>query len=70
MIQSFILNGLVQPEDENPSDEKVWEKVNPAIPNDWWPIENLRRRHKSLPINEFQRYHLNQWTRTEEEKAG
>ena len=26
-----------------------------------------KTRHKSLPINEFQRYHLNQWTRTEEE---
>jgi len=52
---------------DNPKDEEVWKKVNPAIQNDWWPIENLRRRHKSLPLNEFQRYHLNQWTRTEEE---
>lgn len=52
---------------DNPKDEEVWKKVNPAIENDWWPIENLRRRFKSLPVNEFQRYHLNQWTRIEEQ---
>ena len=63
----FYFKWIGAAEDENPSDENVWKKVNLAIPNDWWPIENLRRRHKSLPINEFQRYHLNQWTRTEEE---
>ena len=52
---------------DNPKDEELWKKVNPAIENDWWPIENLRRRFKSLPLNEFQRYHLNQWTRIEEQ---
>ena len=52
---------------DNPKDEEIWKKVNPAIENDWWPIENLRRRFKSLPVNEFQRYHLNQWTRIEEQ---
>ena len=49
------------------NDPKLWEKVNPAIQNDWWPLENLKRRFKSLPLHEFQRYHLNQWTRVEEE---
>ena len=63
----FYFKWIGAKEDDNPTDESIWEKVNPAIPNDWWPIENLRRRHKSLPINEFQRYHLNKWTRTEEE---
>jgi len=47
--------------------KKTWKDVNPAIQNDWWPLENLNRRFKSLPMHEFQRYHLNQWTRTEEE---
>jgi len=48
-------------------DKKLWSDVNPAVQNDWWPLENLNRRFKSLPLHEFQRYHLNQWTRTEEE---
>ncbi len=52
---------------DDPEDEEVWKKVNPAIENDWWPVENLRRRRKSLPLNEFQRYHLNQWSRLDEE---
>jgi phage terminase large subunit-like protein len=63
----FYFKWIGATDDQDPSDEKLWEAVNPAITNDWWPVENLRRRHKSLPINEFQRYHLNQWTRTEEE---
>jgi phage terminase large subunit-like protein len=63
----FYFKWIGAKDDDTPTDESVWEKVNPAITNDWWPIENLRRRHKSLPINEFQRYHLNQWTRTQEE---
>jgi phage terminase large subunit-like protein len=52
---------------DDPEDEEIWKKVNPAIENDWWPVENLRRRRKSLPLNEFQRYHLNQWSRLDEE---
>ena len=63
----FYFKWIGANEEDDPKDEDIWEKVNPAIPNDWWPIENLRRRMKSLPINEFQRYHLNQWTRTDEE---
>jgi len=63
----FYFKWIGAKEEDDPTDEKVWEKVNPAITNDWWPIENLRRRHKSLPLNEFQRYHLNQWTRIDEE---
>ena len=63
----FYFKWIGANETDDPKDEKIWEKVNPAIPNDWWPIENLRRRMKSLPINEFQRYHLNQWTRTDQE---
>ena len=54
-------------EGDDYEDIKTWENVNPAIQNDWWPLENLNRRFKSLPMHEFQRYHLNQWTRTEEE---
>ena len=53
--------------DDRPEDKDIWIKYNPAIQNNWWPLENLNRRFKSLPLHEFQRYHLNQWTRTEEE---
>ena len=63
----FYFKWIGAKEDQDPNDEEVWKEVNPAMTSGWWPIENLRRRHKSLPINEFQRYHLNQWTRTEQE---
>ena len=49
------------------NDPEVWKKVNPAVQNGWWQLDNLKRRHKSLPINEFTRYHLNTWTRTKED---
>tara|TARA_R100000329_G_scaffold36180_1_gene34039 strand:+ start:644 stop:2092 length:1449 start_codon:yes stop_codon:yes gene_type:complete len=65
--EEFYFKWFGAKDTDNPKDEKVWKKVNPAIQNDWWPIENLRRRFKSLPVNEFQRYHLNQWTRIEEQ---
>jgi len=63
----FYFKWIGAKEGEDHEDKEVWRKVNPAIDNDWWPLENLNRRFKSLPLNEFQRYHLNQWTRTEEE---
>jgi phage terminase large subunit-like protein len=65
--EEFYFKWFGAKDTDNPKDEKIWKKVNPAIQNDWWPIENLRRRFKSLPVNEFQRYHLNQWTRIEEQ---
>ncbi len=63
----FYFKWIGAAETDDANDEKLWIKNNPAIQNDWWPVENLRRRHKSLPLNEFQRYHLNQWTKTNEE---
>ena len=63
----FYFKWIGAKDTDDPSDKELWAKVNPAVQNDWWPIENLDRRYKSLPIHEFQRYHLNQWTRTEEE---
>jgi phage terminase large subunit-like protein len=63
----FYFKWIGAKETDDPSDIDIWKKVNPAVQNDWWPVENLQRRFKSLPIHEFQRYHLNQWTRTEEE---
>jgi len=48
-------------------DEEMWKSVNPAIGGGWWPVDNLRRRRAALPLPEFQRYHLNMWTRTQEE---
>jgi len=63
----FYFKWIGAKDTDDPSDKELWAKVNPAVQNDWWPIENLNRRYKSLPIHEFQRYHLNQWTRTEEE---
>ena len=63
----FYFKWIGAKEGEDHEDKEVWRRVNPAIDNNWWPLENLNRRFKSLPLNEFQRYHLNQWTRTEEE---
>ena len=63
----FYFKWIGAKEGEDYEDKEVWRRVNPAIDNNWWPLENLNRRFKSLPLNEFQRYHLNQWTRTEEE---
>ena len=65
--EEFYFKWIGAKDTDDPSDKELWAKVNPAVQNDWWPIENLDRRYKSLPIHEFQRYHLNQWTRTEEE---
>ena len=63
----FYFKWIGAKDTDDPSDTKLWEKVNPAVQNNWWPVENLQRRFKSLPLHEFQRYHLNQWTRTEDE---
>ena len=38
----FYFKWIGANETDDPKDEKIWEKVNPAIPNDWWPIENLK----------------------------
>lgn len=48
-------------------DVEMWKSVNPAIDGGWWPVDNLKRRRAALPLPEFQRYHLNMWTRTQEE---
>jgi len=63
----FYFKWIGASEGDDYEDKKLWGAVNPAVKNGWWPLENLNRRFKSLPLHEFQRYHLNQWTRTEEE---
>jgi phage terminase large subunit-like protein len=63
----FYFYWLEPEENDDFEDPATWAKVNPAIAGGWWPIENLERRRKSLPLPEFQRYHLNMWTRTQEE---
>ena len=66
MIQSFYFKWIGAAEDDNPSDESLG-KSKPSY-TQRLVVENLRRRYKSLPINEFQRYHLNQWTRNRRRK--
>ena len=60
----FYFKWLEAEETDDVNDPEVWKRVNPAIQNDWWPLSNLERRFKSLPLNEFKRYHLNTWTKT------
>ena len=63
----FYFYWLEPDETDDFEDPATWAKVNPAISGGWWPIDNLKRRRKALPLPEFQRYHLNMWTRTQEE---
>ena len=63
----FYFYWLEPDENDNFESYKTWRKVNPALDAGWWPIDNLKRRRKSLPLPEFQRYHLNMWTRTQDE---
>jgi len=63
----FYFHWLEADPTDDPNDPEVWKRVNPAIQNGWWQLDNLKRRHKSLPINEFTRYHLNTWTRTRDD---
>ena len=63
----FYFHWLEPDENADFEDPAVWEAVNPAIDGGWWPLDNLKRRRAALPLPEFQRYHLNMWTRTQEE---
>jgi len=63
----FYFYWLEPDEKDDFESEETWRKVNPALDGGWWPIENLRRRRAALPLPEFQRYHLNMWTRTQDE---
>ena len=36
-------------------------ECNPAA-DDFWPVSNLMRRFREIPLFEFQRYHANKWT--------
>ena len=65
--KEFYFHWIEAEPTDDPNDPEVWKKVNPAIQSGWWQLDNLARRHKSLPINEFTRYHLNTWTRTKED---
>ena len=63
----FFFHWLEADPDDDPEKPETWAKCNPAIAAGWWDINNIKRRFEALPLNEFKRYHLNQWTRSDDE---
>jgi phage terminase large subunit-like protein len=54
------------PDDADPADENVWRECMPALGHTRETIDQLRADFASLPLGEWRRAYLNQWTRTDE----
>lgn len=58
---AFLFEWWAAAEGADPDEQETWRACNPAA-GDFWPFENLRHQHQTLPAYEFARYHLNVWT--------
>jgi phage terminase large subunit-like protein len=57
----FLMLWFEAPADADPADPDTWRTCHPAA-GDFVTIEALGEQYRSLPINLFRRYFLNQWT--------
>lgn len=61
---SFLLIWFEAAADADPGDPETWRLAHPAA-GDFIAMEELEHQYRSLPLNVFRRYFLNQWTSTQ-----